>query len=574
MNARAIAEILGGVVLFLVGMQWLSAALRTAAGDRLRRMLAAATASRWRGLALGTTAGVLAHSSAATVMTVGFVNAGLLSLTASLPVLFGANVGTTLSMQLISIRLADYALAAVAAGGALYLVFPEGRWRLAGEALLGFGLLFLGMKISGEAIVPYRDVLAPFLSHVDGQTWSGLLGGIAVGAAVTGAVQSSGAVIGMTFVLAGSGAFSSLHQTYPIVLGAHVGTTVTALIASIGASADARRAALCNTLFNVCNAAVGALGARLFVPLLEGSSPDLVRQTANAHTLVMVVGAALALPFIRPIAALARRAWRSASPEPAGTFLARELLGRPEDALQATLRELGRCASICVDSFKCVNTSFRTGDRRGLRVISRNEHSIDEIRSSIQTFLRSLANGYLSRRQALLAQALSRCTVELERVGDHLEHLAALVRRGGGDQLALLDARTNANELKMAEQAEAVVEAVAQSFTVDGTDFDAASWCILEARNRYQRECVPVKTEVTDRLSRHEVEARLGLVFAEYAATLDRIVRHCGVVASEQRQPWFLIKASKLGRPAGPRPGGSQDPGASRVLAGGTDEDD
>lgn len=543
-----IAQVAGGVVLFLLGMQWLSTALRAAAGERLRTMLTAATASRVRGLALGSAVGFLAHSTAATVMTVGFVHAGLLSLAAALPVLFGANIGTTLSMQLISFRLTDYALAAIAVGGVGYLTLRPGRMRLLGQALLGFGLLFYGMKISGDAIVPYRDTLAPWLARIDGSTLGGLLAGAAAALVVTALVQSSGAVIGMTFVLAGAGVFTSLWQTFPIVLGAHVGTTVTTLVVAIGTSAEARRAALANLGFNLFNAAIGVAGARVLVPLLEATGPNVVHQTANAHTAVMIIAAALVLPITGWLAGWLRRlAWPRA-PEPVLSHLELRLLALPDAALQATMHELGRCTNLALESFRIVLAAVeRPLTRAEWRAIQRNEESINQIRTSVRSFLASLARRELAHRQALLAQALNRCAIEIERIGDHVERLGELVTDGRRPRF---DAPIQPEIAQLSRQALGVVELVERSFAADQRSIDTSSWATLEARNRYRTDCSPVKRAITERLSRREVPPALALAFSEIATTLDRIVRHCAVIAQEQRQPEFAFP-----RERGPAPG-------------------
>lgn len=547
-----ISEIAGGVLLFLFGMQMLGGALRATAGERLRNLLAGATRSAWRGLLLGTSVGALVHSSAATVMTVGFVHAGLLSLLGALPVVYGANIGTTLSMQLVSLSLTDYALAMVALGGLVCLVVKDPRLKTVGEGLLGLGLLFLGMKISGDAIEPHREALAPFLAGIDGSRLGGLLLGTLIAAGITAIVQTSGAVIGMAFVLAGTGVLGNLAQTYPIVLGAHIGTTITALLASIGTSAGARATAIANTLFNVFNAVLGIAGARLLIPMLEGTSGDVVHQTANAHTAIMVIGTVFALPFTRISARLLKQTITSGEPDRPGSYLEAAKLKMPEDALVAVVRELGRCIDLCCESFGIVNRAFRSGLGKDLGRVTRNETSVNEIKASTRAYLHKLARGYLSRRQALMVRALDRCVLEIERIGDHINRLAYLVRSDGGGILSQLDETTAKSVSQLAGMAAEVVSRLARSFQSDRFDFDATSWVVLEARSAYARQNAPVRAEVDERLSRHEVPARLVLAFGEYAVALDRIVRHCAVIAQEQRQPAFAIKESKLGRLAGP----------------------
>jgi phosphate:Na+ symporter len=296
--------ILGGLALFLFGMQLMTEGLRLAAGERLRLIIYRGTGNRLAGLGLGTGLGFLMHSSATTVMTVGFINAGLLSLVHSLPVIMGANIGTTLSMQLISFRLTDYALMAVALGFLVSVAAPSSLVRNIGRSLLGFGLLFNGMDLMSGAIAPHGDLLLPWLSRLDGSTWSGMLLGTLLAWLFTAVVQSSGATIGMIFVLISAGVFTSLQQVYPIVLGAHLGTTTTALIAALGCGIEARRGAVANLLFNGFNVTLALLAAPLLIAAMEFSSDDVVRQTANLHTAIMVIAAVLLLPVTRPIAGL------------------------------------------------------------------------------------------------------------------------------------------------------------------------------------------------------------------------------------------------------------------------------
>ncbi len=205
--------VLGGLALFILGMGIMSDGLRVAAGPGLRTLLAKATANRFAGLALGTLLGFLVHSSAASVMLVGFLNAGLMSLAQAVAPMLGTNLGTSLSMQLVSFRLTDYCYVGIVAGLVFQMAVPNPRAKSIGRALVGFGLLFLGMKTMSAAIAPHRDLLRQYLVAIDGQTLSGRLLGVGLAFALTAVIQSSGATIGMAFALADAGVFDSLWQT-------------------------------------------------------------------------------------------------------------------------------------------------------------------------------------------------------------------------------------------------------------------------------------------------------------------------------------------------------------------------
>ncbi|TVR46804.1 MAG: Na/Pi cotransporter family protein [Puniceicoccaceae bacterium] len=545
----------GGLALFLFGMKALTTALQEAAGDRLRETILAATRRRSAGLLLGTGLGFLAHSSAATAMTVGFVNAGLLSVASSLPVLFGANIGTTLSMQLISFRLTDLALAGVALGFLLQQL-PRPVWAArVGKVILGLSLIFLGMKIMGDALGPYREELRPWLLQLDGSTFAGMLLGIAVAAFITFAVQSSGAVIGMTFVLIDAGVITDIHQVYPIVLGTHLGTCTTALIASIGTEVDARRAALGNLGFNCFNVALGVLAAPLFIAAVTALPGSLVRQTANLHTLVMVAAALLLLPAVPWLSRLLRVFWGGSRRLTEGSHLSPELLSTPEDAIHAVLRELSRTATVLEDGFHRASRLLQgrpeRGDARRLRL---NEATVDELKASTKSFLQKLTRDYLSRRQALLVQGLNRAADGLERVGDHLARLGEL----GEARLKslpepLTDETRRALDLILRD-GDTLIELLRDSLQPAKSDFTESAHRVFEAVCDYEKGAAEAKQAVNARVADHRISAAEGLFFSECGWTLERLVRHLQAVASEQVEPQFYLRSDKLGRPAEPGP--------------------
>jgi len=414
--------VLGGLGLFLFGMDQMSGSLKAAAGAGFRRVVGRATRNRWFGALLGTGLGALIRGTATTLMTVGVTNAGLLSLAAAVPIVIGANVGATLSMQLVSFKLTNLAYFAIGIGYLVTVVLKDKRAREIGRFLLGFGLMFLGLHLMSEAIAPYRDTLQPILARIDGSTLAGLLLGILIAAALTAVVQSSGAVIGMCFALLAGGALSGVAQAMPIVLGAHIGTCITAILGSMGTAPDARRVAFANLGFNLFNVTLAVAAAPLFLRAARASSADPVRQTANLHTMVHLVAAVFALLLVPVFLKLLKRLFRGAT-EPEATFLDDKLITNPENALVAVLRELGRMARLCHRAYGITADTMFAPDRKLRRRIERLEDISDETRVATQNYLNQVAHTRLSRRQAIFIQHLDDAMIELERIGDHIEKL-------------------------------------------------------------------------------------------------------------------------------------------------------
>jgi phosphate:Na+ symporter len=552
----------GGLALFLFGMQLMTDGLRMAAGDRLRVIIYRGTGNPLAGLGLGTGLGFIMHSSATSVMAVGFMHAGLLSLSQSLPVFMGANIGTTLSMQLISFRLTDYALLAVALGFFLAVVAPSRVSGSIGKSLLGFGLLFLGMDLMSGAIEPHRETLLPWLSLLDGTTGTGMLLGTLLAWLFTAVVQSSGATIGMVFVLITAGAFTSLQQVYPIVLGAHLGTTTTALIAALGCGIDARRGAVANLLFNVFNVTLALIAAPLFIAAMQWTSDDLVRQTANLHTAIMLVAALLLLPFTPRIASLLRTAMPSRQPSAEASFLDPGLLLRPENALTAVILESRRSLRILIASLREVRVFAATpGERRCKSSVRRNEQAVNEIRDATHDFLTRLTDRYLSRRQRLLAQYLSRIASDIERIGDHVEHLVTNLEQQRRTPQGSFDEPTVQSLLLLFDHAQAVLEATHASLDPGGATFPAAAQAIEAARDAFSERSQQVRQAVNDRVAEHALSAIAGIFFGNLTLSLDGLVRHCKLIAREQQQPFYALKPAKLGRVEPPAALKSRRPG-------------
>ncbi len=543
----------GGLALFLFGIHIMTGGLRAVAGERLRAVLALATRNRIAGLSLGTTLGFLIHSSAASVMTVGLVNAGLIRLAGSLPILFGANIGTTLSMQVVSLRLTDLAFVAIAVGFAVSMTAPRESIRQGGRAFLGIGILFLGMEIMSDAIEPHRDAMRPWLEHVDGSTWSGMLLGILAAGLFTGIIQSSGATIGMCFVLISAGVFTELQQVYPLVLGAHMGTSATALLASIGARIEARRAAFGNLAFNSFNTLLALAAAPLFLRVIPLTADSLIHQTANLHTAVMVVAAVLLLPFVGFYAATIEKLTPSGKPSVPGTHLAPELTPTPENALRAAVKELKRCASICRQSLECERGLLKDFDKSTARTIRMNEEVVNEIKGTFKNYLAALTRRYLSRRQALFAKYLNHIVGDLERIGDHIANMAELAQRlSQTGQSEALQRKIVDPLFDIHQKAERTLQAVEVSMDTEGNEFPEKGAAILRARDAYVETSAAFRKELDETVARHEMNAATGMILSEYVISCDRLVRHCKMIAIEQQQPFFKFKDTKLGRVAKP----------------------
>ncbi len=545
-----LSTVLGGLALFIFGMQVMTDGLRHAVGAQLQRLLAKTTRYRLSGFLLGTALGATIHSSAAAVMLVSFVNAGLITLGQSIAPILGANVGTTLSMQVISLRLGDYAYVAIAGGLLISLGTPSSRAKYFGRALLGFGLLFLGMEIMSAAIRPHRDLLALYLQGIDGDRFTGLLIGIGISTGLTAVWQSSGATIAIIFAMISGGVFTSFSQIFPIVLGAHLGTCATGLLGSIGANIEARRCAMAHLFFNLFNVLLAIAAMPLFYWLIPMTSPDLIRQTANLHTAVMLVAALIVLPVSCRMAPVVRWLISRRQPIPEYSHLEYGLISYPERGIVAILSELQRVARVCSHSLYLTAHVVLHKHKRGtIATIKKNEQVINDVKLALGDYIATMTRRYLSRRQIIMFHHLNRCMADIERIGDHIDQLCdASLRRPG----ASLDKESIDALFALYVESKRNLATVIESLDPSHEDFQARANKIMTARDQYIQCSMDANEKFMKKVENHEISPAAALYFKDYISIMDRMNRHIKSIALAQKHEDFWIKRFKLNKPTQP----------------------
>ncbi len=417
-----VMTLLGGLALFLHGMDRMTEALKAVAGDRMRHILARLTSNRFA--AVGTGAGVTAiiqSSSVTTVLVVGFVTSGLLTLTQAAGVIMGANIGTTITAQIIALDVTRYALALVAVGFAFSFFGKKDELRARGTVLMGLGLIFFGMDVMGQATSPLRDHQA-FTDAL--LSLSSPLLGIVVGAAFTAVVQSSSATTALVIVLASQGLLS-LEAGIALILGANVGTSVTALLAAVGKPRDALRAAAIHTGFNVG----GVLLFLPFIPLLAravaGIGGGLAREIANAHTIFNVTVTLVFLAMLGPYVALIERVIpdrpEAIEREIKAKYLDRELLRTPPLALDRARMELTRLTERVRGMLEVVLPTVFDGSRSDLSDLEARDDEVDALHGHIVEYLGLISRQSLSDEDSDELVGLMEATNNLEAIGDVIE---------------------------------------------------------------------------------------------------------------------------------------------------------
>lgn len=433
--------LLGGLALFLFGLELMTASLKSVAGDRLRTLLAQLTVNRVAGVASGAfVTAIIQSSSVTTVLVVSFISSGLMTFSQSVGVILGANIGTTVTAQIIAFQVTKLSLAMIAGGFAVAFVAKSGSLRHHGHGALGLGLVFLGMTIMSDAMAPLRG-FPPFVEWMVRIEHPGL--GILAAAAFTGLIQSSSATTAVVIAMASQGLIS-LPGGIALILGANIGTCVTAMLAAIGKPREAVRASVVHVLFNVFGVvlwcgmiewlAVLATSMSPSAPALSGAdrlAAETPRQIANAHTVFNVANTIVLLPFASLLAAIAERLVpdRPLSEEDAiRARLDEDLLDTPVLALDQARREISRIGAQALAMLEVVLPAMLGGPESELIGVEQMDRAIDRMHREVIDYLGQTSQRPLSETQtAELIHLMDVCNA-FESMGDVIE--SDLVRRG------------------------------------------------------------------------------------------------------------------------------------------------
>ena len=579
---KMLMELAGGLAIFIYGMRLMSGGLRRMADRRLKSILQAMTRNRFMATGVGTIlTAIIQSSSATTVMAVGFVNAGLLTLSQAIAVDYGACIGTTITAQIIAFRLNVLAFPAIALGLVLSATSRRASMKSFGEAVLGFGLLFLGLTLMSDILEPLRH--SPTFrawfqlfdcTPVDG----GLIRPIPammcifIGTVATMIVQSSSATIGLVLVLASQGLLS-FYTAFPLVLGDNIGTTITAVLASLGANRNAKRAAIAHTLFKVFGAAY--MYVLLFVPLWNGQPvflgfvdyitpgevfvdppENLARHIANAHTAFNVINVLLFLPCIALMVRLCR--WiipmTDVDQEKVLAYLEPNLLNSPPLALQQAVKEVAYMVRRAQKSINDGCTCILDGDRELEKKILAREEVIDRLQAEITAYLVELSRKNLTPSEATLLPALVHAVNDAERIGDHSEDLVELANlRREGKHTFSDDAEGDIRRLLelLNEQFDATHNSLT---TADQTQVGV----VLDRENDITRHMQAAAESHVRRLNAERCDLQAGVIFLDVLNHLERVGDHLVNIAERAGR---IIRVMNAGGPL-PHSQESAPPGA------------
>ncbi len=414
-------SLFGGVLLLLYGIKLLNDGLQNAAGSRIRSLVRSLTSNRFSAVGAGALlTGLIQSSSATSVMLVGFVSAGLMTFRQTLAVILGADIGATLTVQLIAFRVYDYAVLLVGIGLSFTLFTKNTLYKNIGQGILGFGFVFLSLKIMIDAMPPLQgnELFREVFIVLTGTPLIGIL----LSAVVTALIHSSAATMGIALALATSGLIPLQSALY-IILGANIGTCATALLASMRSPAEARRVAWAHVLFKV-------FGVLLFLPLLpwyqrlvEHTTPDVMRQIANAHTLFNVIMAVVFLPFLGLFARLLVKL----VPEKAGEkrfgpmYLDDHVLGTPSLALGQATREALRASDIVREMLTGMIRGLRSDDPAIVEEIKLKDNLVDLLDRQIRLYIARLSSSNLTESQSRRVMTVLEVTRDLENIGDIID---------------------------------------------------------------------------------------------------------------------------------------------------------
>ena len=552
--------LLGGLAIFLYGMNKMSDALQKAAGDKMKRILGFLTKNPVMGVLAGAlVTAVLQSSSATTVMIIGFVSAGLISMPQAISVIFGANIGTTMTAQLLAFKLSDYIYPIIFIGFIMYFISKKDNIKQIGMVIFSFGLLFEGIEIMGSVMKPLAtsDVFIQLMGQVKDMP----ILGVALGTVMTLVVQSSSATIAVLQNFAsqagpdGVTSIIGLAGAIPILLGDNIGTTITAVLASIGQSRDAKRVAAAHCTFNITGAAVAFCILPYFVKIVQYIStkgPEvsvISRQIANAHTLFNVTVTLIWLPLIplmvRWVSWLIKGDRKPAESMGEPKFLDRHVLTQPSAALYLVSREIGNVANLVVDMLQSakdiVKKSTSTEEQTQLQDLSAG---IRELHQKVSEYIVQLyEESKMNDTQSEQAAGLLGVVTTLKRMAIRSNEILSQIH-------SIMNSGRNLSGIARGELVECFEE-IQQFFTLamDAVAYDTPISMEQINKSKAQLRCSQksFRKAHLKRVQNGECDAGLTDDFNDIIYNMERLVDDCVEIATEAQDNVHFVQRSEVG---------------------------
>ena len=538
MNTEEITSMLltmaGGLGLFLFGMSLMSESIEKVAGAKLRHILEIFTTNRFMGMIVGIVfTGVIQSSSACTAMVVSFVNAGLMNLYQAAGVIFGANIGTTITSQLVSFNLSEIAPVILLAGVLVAMFCGRRNVRQAAEIVVGFGILFLGLKTMSSAMADMRHV--PQVVGLLRSLTNPLLATL-TGVLLTSVIQSSSVTVSIVLLMANQDLLTLPICIY-IILGCNIGACTTALLASLSGKKDAKRAALIHFWFNVIGTVliyiVLMFAMDPVMQMLHAISSDNGRFVANAHTLIKIFQVIVLFPFSNWIVRLAtvcvpgedkkinyRESYQL-------KYIGDKVLFNPATAVVGVIRELERMADLASENLNRAMNALITLDEEDIEEVYNVEKNINFLNHAITDYLVKINQSTLPIEDLKSLGALFHVVNDIERIGDHAENVADAARQRRETGVSI----SKDAQRELGEMLDMVNKIIQYAIAIFAHSDESKMQAVVELEDRVDDKERELQAKHVERLTRGECTPEAGMIFSDIVSGLERVSDHATNIA-------------------------------------------
>lgn len=527
MGVQSVFLFLGGIALFIYGITITSKSFETFAFGGFRKFLDKVTSKPVLGVLLGTVfTSIIQSSSATTVTVVSLANSGTLSFESTLGIIFGANIGTTVTAQIIAFKLTRFSLLIFAVGFFLSMIPKKEIIRELGRGIMGFGLIFIGMQFMEQSVAPLRE--SKFFMDLFVKMSKKPILGVLTSAIFTGIEQSSSVTVGIVQAL-GSEGLLDLKAAFSLVIGANIGTTVTAILASIGTNTQARRVALSHLIFNVVGAAIFLVIFNPYLAFVSRTSKDLIRQIANAHTFFNIFCALLFLPFTSQFAKLVKKIvpGEEVVLESGTKYIDKRLLNMPSFAIDAVYKEVFNIFGMAKKNLESVCLMVRQNTNKLVQNINLRENAINMVNKEIQSFAPLVTSKQLTNEQSKTVNLLVNVASQVERIGDILKGLSEL-------QIEKMKEGILFSDLAMQDLTK-MLDTIKEEYEIIERNFDDFSFEQFKKVEEIEQSIddmeVTLRNAHVERLVNGICSAEAGIIYVDMLSDFERISDHIYKIA-------------------------------------------